>query len=480
MAILYNFSTTQDIFKLSVFEPLTYNLFFVTNSNEKIETKEINSDIDLFLTVQKDGQYKVILSNINESVEFIFNVIKFLQLSIIEDTYYAICKNRIKTLCEEFTEKVVPLDVKQSIYFQSIYTKLLSYQSLYTDIYSQSFKQGFLSFLQESIKKQSVNLQLRLNDIISYECLYGISESSKIIKLFKTYLGLYWASSYFTELRLASTNQELIDFIKEKYRFNEISNCLEDFNISNFDSLEQDFNIEIDANNIPPTISNFEIFVNDGVINNDILTYTLNANIFLKDYFDAENDQPNKIKFPILPLKGNLKLEDNTPITLNTEYSIVQMNNAKYVSTVLNAQDNFDIINFQISDNNTNSKFSNMAFVNVNTSGYQNQPIADVGDLTLQINNRVEYIFNLADFTTNLTPQYLDPEGDPLDAIIIDSLPASGQLLLNSNPVTINTIITAQNLVDGLFKFVAPDVDSATNNNFNFRARDTGSMIWVG
>lgn len=134
---------------------------------------------------------------------------------------------------------------------------------------------------------------------------------------------------------------------------------------------------------------------------------------------------------------------------------------------------------FKISDNNNNELYSNMAKIDFNIDAYNNQPISQLGNRSIELANRGTHTFTLADFTTLLVPQYLDPEGDPLDSIRINVLPSEGTLLYNNTPVTQGQIITAAGISSGLLKYVGPNVDNVTLPSIDFSARDTGSMVWV-
>lgn len=122
---------------------------------------------------------------------------------------------------------------------------------------------------------------------------------------------------------------------------------------------------------------------------------------------------------------------------------------------------------------------NDMGLFTITSSAYINRPPSEVGDFSMTVNNRAETVLTAAMFTTSTTPAYADPEGDAADAIRIDSLPATGQLLYNSNPVTVGQVITIADINGGLLKYVSPNQNAQIASNFNFSVRDTGSMIFT-
>ena len=125
---------------------------------------------------------------------------------------------------------------------------------------------------------------------------------------------------------------------------------------------------------------------------------------------------------------------------------------------------------------------SNTATLTINRTnlGINNQP-PTIGDAAYKSNNRTTTTFTLAMFTTNLTPPYNDPEGDLIDAIRIDEISTAnlGKFYLNDEEIVVGQIITREDLNNGLFTHVGPDVNTIETDALNFSARDEGSQIWV-
>ena len=121
-----------------------------------------------------------------------------------------------------------------------------------------------------------------------------------------------------------------------------------------------------------------------------------------------------------------------------------------------------------------------MALFTVTTTAYVNQPPSQVGDGTATTAYATTYTFTAADFTTGTTPAYADPEGDTAATLKILSLPSTGELQYNSNPVTLNQEISFADITAGLFTFV-PDngTTSSYDDTWTFSIADSGSGQFV-
>ena len=69
---------------------------------------------------------------------------------------------------------------------------------------------------------------------------------------------------------------------------------------------------------------------------------------------------------------------------------------------------------------------------------------------------------------------------DPLSYIEILTLPGTGQLLVNSNPVSVPAIITAGQISTGNLTYVSADQDALYQSSFTFDCADTGSSSVSG
>ncbi len=121
-----------------------------------------------------------------------------------------------------------------------------------------------------------------------------------------------------------------------------------------------------------------------------------------------------------------------------------------------------------------------MANFNINVTAYSNQA-PTIGDGERSTNYGDPIIFTRADFTTNTTPPYFDPEGDAALTLRIDSLPTGGLLKLDGINVVINQQIDFTTEIDtGLFTYT-PDLNVTTSHtvDFLFSIADAGSGLFT-
>lgn len=194
---------------------------------------------------------------------------------------------------------------------------------------------------------------------------------------------------------------------------------------------------------------------------------------FLKDYFDKENDQPLEILILNNTLYGTLFL-NNVKIYENSIINIEDVDDLIYVRVSKSAF--VESINFQISDNNPNKKYSDMAEITITVEAYENQPPDQIGDNAFTLVNGASKVFTKDDLTTNTTPPYSDPEGDEPYKLKILGLPADGSKLLNDGVLlNVNDEVLFSDIELGLF-IIEPAPDQSLHSfNFQFTISDVGS-----
>tara|TARA_R110000822_G_scaffold227017_1_gene359636 strand:+ start:9945 stop:10688 length:744 start_codon:yes stop_codon:yes gene_type:complete len=120
-----------------------------------------------------------------------------------------------------------------------------------------------------------------------------------------------------------------------------------------------------------------------------------------------------------------------------------------------------------------------MLYTITNTGLSNGRPIA-VGANTISILNRTTHIFTIANFTTETSPVYSDPEGDALSYIKILQLPVNGILKLSGVNVNLNQIIISANISAGNLTYVSNAVDPSYSEIFKFDVADVGSQSLSG
>ncbi len=116
----------------------------------------------------------------------------------------------------------------------------------------------------------------------------------------------------------------------------------------------------------------------------------------------------------------------------------------------------------------------------ITNGGYVNGRPSQIGNNSITTDNRTEYVFTIADFTTNTTPDYADPEGDPMSYVLIRGIPEYGSLQLSGVTILSGGIVSSSNISTGNLKYVPGDTDNAYYEEFSFDIADTGSNTVSG
>jgi len=197
--------------------------------------------------------------------------------------------------------------------------------------------------------------------------------------------------------------------------------------------------------------------------------------MFINNFQDADGDSPCEVILFGLPspLEGILYYDGIAakvglcfPVDKANRLSFKRVSPLEIQGKVL----------FKVSDNNQNKQYSNMAIVTINIGAYVNMPPSQVGNLTVTMAHAATKTFSASDFTTGLSPVYLDPEGDAPSKVRVTGLPVSGTLKLNGVAVTLNQDILFSSIQSGLFTYVADQNNTAAiNTTFTFAMSDVGS-----
>lgn len=478
MAIIYNLKRSKDVYTLNVSQDTDFVLYSVCGGKEtKVEEGDIIAADSFDLTTELDGLYKLVLSATGESdLSVNFTVSYHLQNSLILDIENILNGVTISKACDEAYNVCYGNKEKLFLQYKDIFVKMLTFQSLYFDSIDSALVAVFSNFISTSVLNDRCNFQNSINKILKEECIYGSSQSQTNLMI--EYVSLYYYATYFIEKNLATGDAEELEFIEQKFNTETVIPTISENSCIDYTQTETVFDEIINASNTKPTVNSFEITPPNNLVDN-LFTYTFDGSEFTSGFADAQGDSPYRVKFSVLPVRGTFKF-NGVNVVVGTEYLIANISQLVYEATLNENKAIFDIIAFQVSDDNSNTElFSDMANVTINTSAYVNQPISQLGNLTLNKTNRQNHVFTINDFTTSLVPPYVDPEGDSLDAIRVDSLPASGQLQLSGSPVSATDIIDAADIIAGNFVFVSPNQDASSSVSFNFSARDEGSLQWV-
>lgn len=477
MAIIYSVTKSKGIRTLSVSQNTDYVVHYVCGGKKTEAAKgSLVSGGSVDLPASKDGTYEVTLSAEGETdVTYSYTVYENLLKSIILDVETYLSSECVPSSCNDSYNICITKEAEQYFQYKDLYTKLLVFQALYFEEISEGLVTIFSNFLASVVNADRCSIQTYVNNILQQECIWGAAKDAS--QLYKELVGYYYYAIYLTEKNLAGGDAEELEYLEQIFNTTTIDNLINENTCIDPAATEDIYNEVVSAGNTKPTVDDFTIIPGNNLPDN-LFQYTFSGAEFTNNFQDLQGDSPGNIRFGLLPVRGTLKY-NGVAVTLGTEYPHANADLFTYEVTITDVLTVFDVIQFQISDDNSNPIYSDMAQVTINTSAYVNQPISQLGDLTLNKGNRENHVFTISDFTTSLVPPYVDPEGDSLDAIRVDSLPATGTLQLSGVNVQINDIIDAADINAGNFVYVAPNQDASASNNFNFSARDAGSLQWV-
>ena len=198
-------------------------------------------------------------------------------------------------------------------------------------------------------------------------------------------------------------------------------------------------------------------------------------------YSDPEGDALSYIQVITLPSQGELHIDD-VAISAGqlVTVGIIAAGNFKLVPPATKPGGFAELVpsfKFDCADAGSNSLSGlDTGVMSLTLTTVANSAPSTVGDNTIFRPYGVTKVFTAADFTTNTTPPYSDPEGDLAYKVKITSLPTSGSLSFNGSGVTINQEILLSSVDAGYLVF---DQDLAVKSSqaiaFNFAISDVGS-----
>jgi hypothetical protein len=121
-----------------------------------------------------------------------------------------------------------------------------------------------------------------------------------------------------------------------------------------------------------------------------------------------------------------------------------------------------------------------MGILTLNISIQDNQPPNSSGWLSISLAFNSTHIFTVANFTTETTPPYADPEGDAFKLIKITSIPSQGVLKINGVVASVNDEVTSAQLAANELTYESDgaDNDGYSNSEMEFLVSDIGSNLF--
>lgn len=201
-------------------------------------------------------------------------------------------------------------------------------------------------------------------------------------------------------------------------------------------------------------------------------------------YSDPEGDALARVKIMSLSLiNGAIKL-NGVDVVVGTIITSGQVSsgNLTYTPPAVAVDTAYvDSFSFDIADAGSNS-FSGLStgVFDLSVVAKVNQAPSSVGNNTLSTAYATTITFTSANFTTETTPAYADPEGDAAAYLKVLSLPSAGTLKYNNANVTINQVIAFTEIASGYLQYIPnPLILTVQSLTFNFSIADAGSGIYT-
>jgi hypothetical protein len=268
MALEHSLVLLKDVRTITVLQITSYTLYY---GGDIIEKGTIYIDQELDLITPKDGEYSLLLQAEGETDTTVsFFVYHNLVNSIIIDANALLCNCDSSANCGE---NCLSKAGKKCLEHKITYVKLIQYQAFYLTKYLPTYYTIFNNYLNFNLTTNNCNSQDSINSLLLQECIEGkVIHSGNLSKL---QVALYYLGIYFIEKAIANGNQEQLEFIKQKFSYNNIIKCICDLCID-LDGLENTFTEDTESIyywQFTDTISNinFAPSVNQDYLNDKLL-----------------------------------------------------------------------------------------------------------------------------------------------------------------------------------------------------------------
>ncbi len=195
-------------------------------------------------------------------------------------------------------------------------------------------------------------------------------------------------------------------------------------------------------------------------------------------YLDPEGDEMEAIKITSLPSKGIIK-KAGVPILEGDEIlkSEIDLGDLIYETDITEGAYEDSLAEFCISDIGSSTFTSSPEIIYFSVTIEENQPPSQLGDNVVNITSGSVFVFTRSSLTEDLTPPYVDPEGNPAYQLRIDSLPEEGTLIFNGDSCYENQIINFSDIDLGLLTYEGfTDFGDVEASSFKFSVSDSVSQ----
>lgn len=463
-------------------------LIFISDGKEYLKIV-INSDEITEKIVSPFERYTYTMNHVGEYNLFVSSTEVFQDEPHTTYNYYHDAINHV--VCK-FTELFCPCDECEDYefcegenseeilcLFNEVYSTILLQPNYSTQVFS------FINVLYNEYSKIKIIKSLHKEIYISDdECCENSVADNIFILIFSLYY-LYSQNPDYT--------QEEVDKL---FKYEDILNCSKNLGLCTdtlLEALETEFGPKIE----PPTFEGFSFTLRQGQ-DSSIVTKDFTVNDFLSGYTDPQQSPAKSLKIVTLPASGDLVYNGSEIMQVPFEIPVGDIINLSYVKdlseldttpSITLGDESLPLSTFRVQMSNQFDYYSNVGDIKAYIIKYRNKRPNQIGNNHLVLGNREIYHFTVADFTTETSPVYSDPENDALKEIKISWMDLPGSLyIINNNslfnpyvdrrgliPVVNNQIITAETINSSKFIYVSPNTNNRSQGGFSFAVKDVGS-----
>ncbi|MCF6808340.1 tandem-95 repeat protein, partial [Thiotrichales bacterium 19S9-11] len=223
----------------------------------------------------------------------------------------------------------------------------------------------------------------------------------------------------------------------------------------------QDVVITITGTNDAPD-NNAPIAIPSTINLDEDTTYVFSVSDF--NFTDVDGDELASIRITSLSGDGVLQL-NGSDVSLNQVIIASDISDGLLTFSPTENSNGLGYDNFEFSVSDGTAESENTTTVTVNVSPINDAPIVSLSDITFD--EDTTYVFSVSDFN------FTDVDGDELSSIRVTSLSGDGVLQLNGSDVSLNQVIIASDISDGLLTFSPTENSNGLGyDSFEFRASD--------
>jgi hypothetical protein len=481
----------------SIFKIVRYkDAYIVTNlSNTTIEyyitTYSCTEEVDIVVLSGLLEEGKIITINLPYDGNFRFSILSGISIGqsvcishypklikkIVRGTKAIVCNNCDNIPCKGCKSK----EEKQCLIAQDTINSMIVLNTFLSPLVSGGCID--VTIVNRFVDAAISNFKCRIQrDICNANLITSVTGEANPTNMWSKYfIAFYYLGFFYREADLASDAEELA-YIKDKYEYSKIKNCISDLGIC-LDTLKDLFEgLEVvikEDNNIAPVVTDKrKSLLPDLSGPTPVYNYQFTVADFINGFYDANGDNPSELWITSIP-NGVTLYKNNVEVSNST--LIIPYNQANQLRIVIpsNAGNTFaPILTYKVSDDNSNPLFSNQGKISFNLVVTGNLPPSCVETIINTIKVGQTITLTAAMFEGAFT----DPEGDDIEYVKIATSSYEGSITikLNGVPITSNQLIAFSDIEAGLLKATCLGTAVVGSSfSFNYSMSDTGSHLFT-